>query len=391
MLAVGLGPTEALKVIEDIPNIGIACYNSPDSVTLSGSEKAIEEARRRFSIDSIFIRKLITSGNAYHSNLMKEAGQHYENLLLQSLPQELKLTSNSNITMYSSVTQKPVDTVSLKYWRQNLESAVRFDTALQQLLESQPEVKIMVEIGPHSALAAPIKAIRAAVGYSSEQLLYLPSLKRNTDSVECLLNLVGSLFLSGFPIPISTVNSASNVGDAPGCFIPDLPTYQWEYSQDVMWAESRLSTDIRFRAYPHHDLLGSRLPGTSNSAPAWRNLINVDTLPWLKDHKVGDSTVFPAAGYIALALEAITQAQGSSMATKADVYTLRDVNISSAMLLQEGSDTELILDLHAVVGQQNAYKFVISTVSNGTWREHATGSVQLGDDSDTSKCSMNFN
>jgi hypothetical protein len=70
---------------------------------------------------------------------------------------------------------------------------------------------------------------------------------------------------------------------------------------------------------------------------------------------------------------------------------LRDVNISSAMLLQEGSDTELILDLNAVVGKQNAYKFVISTVSHGTWREHATGSVQLGDDSDTSKCSMKFN
>jgi len=381
MLAVGLGPDEALETIHDIPEIRIACYNSPDSVTLSGSEKAIEEARARFLTAGTFNRKLTTSGNAYHSHLMEEAGQHYEILLKESIPTlELTSTGDSSVTMFSSVTEKPVDTVDLAYWRQNLESPVRFDTATQQLLKSRSEVKVVIEIGPHSALAAPLKAIRTAVGYNPERLTYLSALKRNADSVECLLNLAGSLFLSGFPIPISTINSTSDVEGSRASFIRDLPTYEWEYDQDVMWAESRLSTDIRFRSYPHHDLLGSRLPGTSNVAPTWRNMISLDNVPWLRDHKVGDSVVFPAAGYVALALEAIIQIQGSTITTTADAYTLRDVKIKSAMLIKEGSDTEVLVDLHAVSGQQGAYGFVVSSVSNGTWTEHATGSVQVGND-----------
>lgn len=386
MLAVGLGPDDVLEATHDILNIGIACYNAPDSVTLSGSQKAIEEARGRFLTAGVFNRKLATSGNAYHSYLMEEAGQHYQALLNHSLPPcEVFSAGDPDITMFSSVTEKPVDKVDIAYWRQNLESPVRFDTATQQLLKSRPEVKVVVEIGPHSSLAAPLKAIRTAVGYSPERLVYLTALKRNANSVECLLNLVGSLFLSGFPIPISTVNAASTVEDPHGSFIPDLPTYQWDYDQELMWAESRLSTDIRFRAYPKHDLLGSRLPGTSNVAPTWRNMISLDSVPWLRDHMVGDSVVFPAAGYVALAVEAIIQIQGSTIATTSDAYTLSDVKISSAMLLKEGSDTEMIFDLHAISGHQGAYEFVVSTVYNGTWSEHATGSVQIGDDYIVSK------
>lgn len=392
MLAVGLGPDEALDVIRDIPSIGIACYNAPDSVTLSGSEKAIEEARSRFMRADIFNRKLITSGNAYHSALMEEAGKHYEALLEQCvLPNEQPSIGLPGVTMFSSVTGEPINTIDLGYWRKNLESPVRFDYATQNLLKSKPEVKLVVEIGPHSALAAPLKAIRTAVGYGPERLIYLPALKRNANSVKCLLSLVGSLFVAGYPIPLSTVNAASNAeADAEnksrelerprGSVVQDLPPYQWVYEEGIMWHESRLSTDIRFRSYPYHDLLGSRLPGTSNIAPAWRNMLNLDNVPWLRDHQVADAVVFPAAGYVALAIEAVTQVRGSTIATTADAYTLRDVKISSAMVLKEDSDVEIMFDLRIVSRKQETYQFVVSTVSGGTWTEHATGAIQVGDD-----------
>ena len=388
MLAVALGPAEVLKAIGDIPNVEIACYNAPNSVTLSGSEMSIEEACSRLLAANIFHRKLRTSGNAYHSKLMEESGQHYETFLKQSLPHKPRSNRSPDVTMFSTVTQGPIDTVDIEYWRRNLESPVQFDTTTQRLCKSRPEVKVLVEIGPHSALAAPLKAIRKALNYSPERLIYLSALKRNANSVECLLNLVGSLFLAGYPVPISTVNAASNVQQPPGRLIVDLPSYQWQYNKDVMWAESRLSTNIQFQAFPHHDLLGSQLPRTSNIAPAWRNMIDLDSVPWLRDHKVGDSVVFPAAGYVALAIEAITQIKGPTTANAADAYTLQDVNISSAMLLKESSYTELIVDLHAVPGQHTAHAFVVSTVSNGTWTEHASGSVQVGEDCIARKSSV---
>ncbi|GAB1196570.1 hypothetical protein APSETT444_005842 [Aspergillus pseudonomiae] len=393
MLAVGIGSEEALQAIHDIPDIGIACYNAPDSVTLSGTEEAVDMARGRFSRAGVFNRKLITSGNAYHSKLMAEAGEYYEASLKQCLlPNDPPSTGHADITMFSSVTEEPVSTLALEYWRQNLESPVHFDQAAQKLLKARPEVNLVVEIGPHSALAAPLKAIRAAVGYSPERLVYLSALKRNSDSVECLLKMVGSLFLSGLPFALSTVNADATVHRddktgseiieySHGSFIRDLPTYQWVYDEEPLWNESRLSTDIRFRSYPHHDLLGSRLPGTSNIAPAWRNMISLESVPWLRDHRVGDDIVFPAAGYVTLAIEAITQIRRSTISAVTDAYTLRRVKITSAMVLKEGLPTELMFDLRAISGQPAAYEFAVSTFVNGTWTQHATGSVQVDHDS----------
>lgn len=388
MLAVGQGPKEVLQVIQDIPGIGIACYNAPDSVTLSGTEKAVDEARGRFARAGVFNRKLITSGNAYHSELMTEAGKYYETLLKTCLlPNDPPSTGHSSVTMFSSVTEQELSTVELDYWRKNLESPVRFDQATQKLLKERPEVNVVVEIGPHSALAAPLKAIRTSLRYSPERLIYLSALKRNTDSVESLLKLAGSLFLSGWPVDLSTINAdetihenetgADRIQYSHGSFIRDLPTYQWTYDEDLLWNESRLSTDIRFRSYPHHDLLGSRLPGTSNVAPAWRNLLSLDHIPWLRDHRVGDNIVFPAAGYVSLAVEAATQIRGSTVTAVNDAYTLRDVNITSAMVLKEGLSTELMFDLWTVPGQSATYQFSVSTCSQGTWTQHATGSVLI--------------
>ena len=41
---------------------------------------------------------------------------------------------------------------------------------------------------------------------------------------------------------------------------------------------------------------------------AFRNILSVKNVPWLRDHQVGSEIVFPAAGYLAMAVEAATQA-----------------------------------------------------------------------------------
>ena len=104
MLAVGLSPVDVIEIIQNISDIGIACYNAPDSVTLTGSEEAVDDARTIFSIAGIFHRKLATSGHAYHSSFMEEAGGHYEAFLKRSLPGGLKGSSDVKIAMFSSVT-----------------------------------------------------------------------------------------------------------------------------------------------------------------------------------------------------------------------------------------------------------------------------------------------
>jgi acyl transferase domain-containing protein len=115
MLAVGLSLVDVVEVIHNIPDIGIACYNAPDSVTLTGLEEAIDEVRARLSVAGIVHRKLATLRNAYHSSFMEEAGGHYETFLKQSLPGGLKGSSNVTIAMFLLVTKRIVEKIDLYY------------------------------------------------------------------------------------------------------------------------------------------------------------------------------------------------------------------------------------------------------------------------------------
>ncbi|EQL00680.1 Beta-ketoacyl synthase [Ophiocordyceps sinensis CO18] len=284
--------------------------------------------------------------------------------------------------MFSSVTGKRVAApLPLEYWRQNLESPVLFSQAAQSLLRSVPGIRCVVEVGPHSALGGPVKEIRAALGRGEEQLQYLSALKRNTDGVETVLNLVGALFLSGHSVALDRVNADELVEPETGAvrlqrgpFLTDFPRYQWVYD-DVYWSESRLSSDVRFRKHARHDLLGSLLPGSSKASPSWRNVLKLDQLPWLRDHKVGGDIVFPAAGYISLAMTAAAQASG--LHRDSPTYTLGNVKIKSAMVLKEGVGTESLLDLYSLNSDGTEFDFTVSSVCCGEWAIHASGNVRI--------------
>ncbi|KAH9209066.1 hypothetical protein DL95DRAFT_467116 [Leptodontidium sp. 2 PMI_412] len=388
MLAVGVGAESVTTFIDDIDGVTIACHNSPQSVTLSGTEQGIDAARAILSRAGIFNRKLITSGNAYHSALMKPAGEHYEQKLHQLLQSnDATEGGNLDIAMFSSVTGKSVysNEVTLKYWRQNLESPVLFNQAAQKLFTEVSEVDHVIEIGPHPALGGPLKDIRAAINYSPERLVSLPTLKRGGNGVENVLHLVGTLFISGYPVDIGQLNAKESIGEkdgkaisvvrSEGNLIIDLPTYQWAYD-DIQWQESRLSTDLRFRKYPRHDLLGSKILGASDGSPSWRNIIELKDVPWLQDHKVGHDVVFPAAGYLVMAVEAARQTVAVPFDTRAN-YHLQGVSISAAMVLREESGTEISFDLQKSAGSELFFHFSVSSVSSGKWTKHASGGIEV--------------
>lgn len=395
MLAVGVGANEATQYIKDIADIGIACHNSPTSVTLSGTEDAVDAAHGVFSRAGLFSRKLVTSRNAYHSWLMKAAGSDYEQQLVAQLGAEsFPVRPDDSPVMFSSVTgEKAAASLPLEYWRENLESPVLFNQAVQALVNRMSDVRYFIEIGPHSALAGPIKDIRAALGKNEGQMRYLSAIKRNSDNHENILNLAGSLFLAGYPVDVAKVNADQvlertengeiSVRYDTGSYLLDLPRYQWVY-EDQYWQESRLSTELRFREHPRHDLLGSLIPGCSKSSPSWRNIVQLDDLPWLRDHKVGEDIVFPAACYISLAITAATQATGVAVEAKPS-YTLRGVKISSAMVLREDVGTEVVVDLKALGTTRTGFDFSVSSVVGGKWTSHASGCIHV---SKSSPCKL---
>jgi acyl transferase domain-containing protein len=203
---------------------------------------------------------------------------------------ERKKSAPSAIKMFSSVTGKALENsrgLDAKYWRQNLESPVLFETALSALTEIK--VDALLEIGPHSALSGPIND---HIKQKELQTTYTPTLKRDEDSVRTLLFCVGTLFQRGLLIDFEVVNTVIN-GEGNtlrGNLLTDLPAYAWEPTKPK-WNQNRYSQEFRERKHMRHDLLGSRLPSLDPCRPSWRNILRVKDLSWLQDHKANGGDV----------------------------------------------------------------------------------------------------
>ncbi|KAH9983756.1 hypothetical protein F4779DRAFT_624510 [Xylariaceae sp. FL0662B] len=362
MAAVSLGRDDIQPYITD--GVGLACENSHANLTLSGDEAAIDRVLQQISKDKphTFWRRLKVN-KAYHSDHMKEVGAAYEEVL-----QSFVISKDPAVPFFSSVSGEIIgrsEMLGPAYWRSNLENPVLFVTAIRNLLGVFPSDSVLVEIGPHSALSAPLRQI---LRLSRADHSYVPTLVRNGNCSQNILRTAGQLFSEGVEIDFSAIFPVGQV-------LTTLPKHPWNHD-DQYWHESRLSREWRLRRFPHHDVLGSPLIENNNLRPAWRNNLLLDNVAWLRDHMIGKDAVFPAAGYIAMACEAIRQVSG------AQECLMREINISLAMVLRESVATETMFSLwpyRLTTTLDSAwYEFVILSYNGTLWVEHCTGQVRSG-------------
>lgn len=389
MLVVGLGENEVLKFTARATQgtVSIACVNSPTSTTISGDEPAILELKEILDGLSIFNRKLEVD-LAYHSHHMQNISHKYLHCLTGLEPE----SSPSSTEFISTVTAK-VKTSGFDptYWVKNLVSKVRYCDAIQEYARSQQNAvdgtsirpkQILIEIGPHSALSAPTRESLGA-GFHSFPYSYLPTLVRSRNAVGTLLEMTGNLFQSGILLNFDVINSLDPAVAEP-VIIRDLPPYSWDHLK-TYWYESHLSREHRFRQYPYHDLLGVRITSSTSLEPRWRHILSFDRLPWLQEHVIDSIVIFPGAGYICMALEAVHQLSASSISVERVLgYRLKDVSFNKALDIPpvpEKVEMQLSLSLQFTGNDTTATSwssFRISALSqDGFWNEHCHGLVKV--------------
>lgn len=408
MMAVGLGSEIVSKEISRHgfqQELKIACINSEESTTVSGRKDAIDRFLEILTNRGIFVRKLKTDGKAYHSHHMEAIGQSYEDLLSKVFQErQSNAEQDTGTKMFSTVNTKAAEKCQIataKYWRSNLESPVLFKEAMQSLLLTGPYH--LIEIGPHPALRSPLRDIREKAG--DLQSRYFSSLSRGRNSELSILDLVGTLYLNGHRLKFSEINNFSMEGSqlksassgdqssehicaatpysccASKHICPrvlhDLPSYAWQYGEPL-WHESRISSEYRNLQQPRHELLGSRIPGAPGVTACWRNILKVEEVPWLQDHKLGRTMVFPAAGYVGMAIEGLLQLRDSPTES---IITLRQVHLKSFLALEPGKDNvEVSLQLEPAtvssLGESNIWwRFAVSSYAASTTTVHATGFI----------------
>ena len=398
MLAVGLPEDQVTTYFDAVAahfgslSINVGCVNSPYSVTISGNADQVEFLQSLLEKDSVFCRKLRVKV-AYHSSHMRAISESYLRVL-----QDLRIghVQRQPMIMISSVTGNVISRQELQspgYWASNLVSPVRFVDALRTVWSRRDkairnkidgshrrfqELTMLLEVGPHSTLQGPVRDLLQTLS-NSKSVTYASLLVRNKPAMHTLLEAAGTIHCAGYNINIHAVNSLSMCTLHSARLLVDLPQYPFDHSQ-TYWTESTASKRLRFRQVGRHDLLGTPSTNSNPLNGSWRGFLKLNELPWMKDHKINGSMVYPAAGMMAMAIEGAKQMATSQEAIKG--YTLKDVIFHSAIQItahEEGTEVHTYLTPfeREIDASAPIYGFKTMVCDGTTWTQCCSGTIQI--------------
>ncbi len=398
MAAVGMGAEAAREMIMAKglqSRVSVACVNSPNSVTLSGPPEAMNEVLAEVKTRNVYVKELQTGGLAYHSHMMKEIGHQYQELLVPHYSGEIE---HATADMFSSVEvdgqgvgKLTASTNMPEYWKNNLERPVQFVSAVTNLAKNG--TFHFIEIGPHHSLRGPVKQICEKLDLN-RTLTYSPTLVRGQDADLCMKRLSGTLFIHGHTeLDWSNVYQFPMKGLSPAT---EIPPYPWDYSRGLPWTESRSVKELLQREFVRHELLGVQQLATNGIDNTWRNVLRVEEVTWLRDHRVEHRIVFPAAGYVLMIMTAMGQiiqktnekkGPETDRSTPSRALEFRDITIRKALALgDDGDENSAHVELHtscsprkltATAVSETWFDFSISSWADGQATLHCAGGVRL--------------
>ncbi len=352
MLAVGTS-WEAAEELLELPafkgRVKIAAHNSPASLTLSGDADALAHAKEIFDNEKKFA-KMLQVDTAYHSHHMIPCSEPYVDSL-RACGVQVNRNRDTSCSWYSSVKSgeimEPVDELRDLYWKDNMVNTVLFADAVKSAADEK--LSLAMEVGPHPALKGPaqqnISDVRSPLSYTGV-------LSRGINDVEAFSDALGFVWTQLGPgaVDFQSYDRLVSPGQSPKLAV-GLPSYQWNRGR-THWHESRLAKKMRLRGAAFHELLGVPSPNNTDVDLRWTNFLKANEIPWLDGHQLQGQTVFPAAGYVAMALEAGMKLAGSRSVKVLEVHNL---TIGKAISFDEGPNfaVETLVTMTGISTHQN--------------------------------------
>ncbi|MFF1792682.1 amino acid adenylation domain-containing protein [Kitasatospora sp. NPDC058263] len=348
MLAVSLSEAEAVRRIRPYGDaVSVAAINSPTSLTLAGDETVLAELAAALTAEQVFARPL-TVEVPYHSARM----ELIKDELLESLA-DLKARP-AQVPLYLTGREGTAHGTELDagYWWHNVRDSVRFQQAVQRL--GDDGYSLFLEVGPHPVLGRSIQETLEARpgGADRPDVRTLPSIRRQEDERTTFTAALAALHNLGVEVDWSVLQPTGR----------PVPLPRYPFKRDRHWVEPRAVEQVR-RGRQDHPLLGRRLAG---GEPAWEARLDAEVLPYLEDHRIQGRVLFPAAGYLEMAVQAVRALTGGADAA------LAGIELRKALFLPDEESRAVQLTLSAENGS-----FTITTGSAVT-----TGSAGTDGDAD---------
>ncbi|KAH6697431.1 phenolpthiocerol synthesis polyketide synthase ppsA [Plectosphaerella plurivora] len=375
MCFVALSEPAALALIAKYSgkvDVSVACINSSKSVTLSGNARDMATVVRDVRSRNIFCREVAT-GVAYHTKHMESIKQEYLDAM-NHIPQAAQTLT---CEMYSTLTGKRMREADCapQYWADNLVSPVQFADAMTAMIEvTRPDM--VLELGPHAVLKAPtLENINTSSFPGPVQ--YSAALSKTGDEESAFLSALGHLWTHGCEIDMSQIITRN--GTTTGLdTLTSLPLYPWDHTK-TFWHESTVTKEYRLREHGRKDLIGAPSADTSPQEPRWRGFLRISENPWLKDHQIQQTIIYPAAGMISTAIEGARQQIPDGIEVSG--FEVLNMEIRKPMVIPEsdfGLETMVNMKRTSPDSSKTGVSFewsIYARVQDGPWTHHANGTV----------------
>ncbi|WNI23572.1 type I polyketide synthase [Streptomyces sp. ITFR-16] len=284
MVAVQATEAEVLAVLTE--GVGIAAVNGPQAVVVSGTETAALAVGEHFSALGRKTSRLAVS-HAFHSALMEPMLEEFRAVAAGLAYGEPTVSVVSTVSgALSSEWRSP------EYWVDQVRRPVRFADAVRTA--EGLGARTFVEIGPDAVLTAV-----GAGSATDDTTAFVPLLRRDRVEARETLTGLGTAWARGADVGWDAFYAGS------GARRVDLPTYAFQRTR--YWVEGSASAgDLSAAglAAAEHPLLGAVVSLADSGGVVLTGRLSVSSQPWLADHVVGDSVVFPGTGFVELAVRA---------------------------------------------------------------------------------------
>ncbi|XP_033127340.1 mycolipanoate synthase-like [Anneissia japonica] len=351
-----------------ITYIDVAAINSPSQIVLSGKNESIKEFTSKLNEDGIQTRVLKVN-NAFHSRqqeILKIEFYKKTKFLKKVMPSK---EQRPLIPMMSTVTNSYLtlqEANQSDYWWANIRRPVQFKGAVEAILKDG--YNSFIEIGAHPVLSPAIQDIVASKPNKPTIYFITHSLKRPRDissSANDTLNInisLAQMYVNGYPVEMGPFFEGCN------CEVVSLPMYPWQRVECSAATETS-NASMRF-SNSCHPLLGD--PETSANYSqnpnlhVWKSKIGTDKEPWIADHVVQDSIIFPATGYIEIAIAAHYQ-----LFTTAPVIVMSDLHFDRFLFVSEtGILSETTTKIES--NESAVFSFCSFNALERRWTPHST-------------------
>jgi len=344
MLAVGMSEDEAMAAIaRHDRTVSIAAYNSPRSLTLSGLKASLEAIATELETQGIFAR-FVKVDYPFHHALMGPAADALKSALANLSP------ASETMPFFSTVTGQQLEgkACDAGHWARGVRQPVQFASAIGAL--SECGVDIWLEIGAHPALT---RSIQENLSEKGSMPPILASMRRECEH-GALLETAMDLHLAGVELNFAALT--------PSRRLLDLPAYAWDKNR--WWNECSEMREGRL-APGGRGLLDVRLP---RATPTWITRLDGRHMVFLKDHRVENLIIFPAAGFVEMVLEAGMQL------FEGRPFVVEELEIRRPLILQD-PPSGLLLEMTC---DTNERTFAIQSrfENGGSWSVHVVGSMR---------------